>query len=435
MRVLLFDLYSSGHHLEFVSELRSALHERDPSITVDFLTLAPDEKHDMFFDPDEIFYLYEQSPLEPPDLVPDTEPYAKVARFVSSQIRNARWRVLRDFVDHVESKDYDIVHFPEADKIHEYLLCHLPGSSLPPAVGTLNGFFFKPGRTIVPPARPLRSLLERGLTPPFVRYVPQALRAGPAWNGWFLKRCLDVGALDHVFVHSSEARDNLVSTVGSDAGDRISTTADPLEPWDTDPGAQPQARRRIDLPEEETILLFFGQMREEKGIHVLLDALEDYEGDPFTMVLAGSPSATSEREIAEVRRESGVDIVPRLGYIPQSEMREYFLAADGILFPYLRSFGALRTSNVFQKACAANRPIVASDFGVIGRRVREWDLGLLCDPGSSEDLCRALRTFVSGEANTYDPDRMAAYAESQTYDRLATDVHAVYSDLVDTDAP
>jgi glycosyltransferase involved in cell wall biosynthesis len=229
-------------------------------------------------------------------------------------------------------------------------------------------------------------------------------------------------------VHSREAKESVLASTGADA-DWITDIPDPLEPWDGSPAAKRDARERLDLPAEGTVLLLFGQLVEEKGIDALLRALERYDGPAFTMVIAGSPVAVTPEEIEETARRSAVDVRPRLEFVPEADVEAYFVAADGVVLPYERSFGAARTSGVFQKACAAGRPILASDFGVFGRRVREWDLGVLCEPGSPERIAGALGTLVERGEAVYDAERMDEYACSQTFERLAELAHEAYRDV------
>lgn len=425
MRVLLFDAYAAGHHREYASELADALTAQDSSIEVEFLALAPDDHDDEYFDGDEIHYLYDESPLSGrPGFVPDR--LGSVYDYAATEVLNPRWDVIGDAVDYVESRDYDLVHVLEIDKLAAHLSAQLRGADVPPIVGTINGVFFKPVSSLLPAARPIRWPLRGSAADRFVKYAPPILYKGRGWKQVFLRRCLDGGALDHVFVHAEEAQVDVATACGESAVGATSVVPDPLERWDGSEAARRQARRHLDLPLEDTVLLFFGQMREEKGIRTLLDALDGYDGESLTAVLAGPPSAVTAEEVSAAAAGSTVDVVSRLEFVPESDVRACFQAADGVLVPYHRSFGAARTSGVFQKACGTGRPVVASDFGVFGRRVRQWDLGLTCAPGDSGSLARAIETFVERGGDVSDPESTDAYARTQTYDRLAEETCRVY---------
>ncbi|PSQ56012.1 MAG: hypothetical protein BRD23_09810, partial [Halobacteriales archaeon SW_9_67_25] len=169
---------------------------------------------------------------------------------------------------------------------------------------------------------------------------------------------------------------------GLEGGERIDVTA---------ARAPGEARERLALPQEDTILLFFGALRQDKGIGVLLRALREYTGPPFTQLIAGPPSGVEVAEIEAAARHSPVRIVSRLEYIDEQEA--YYRAADAVVMPYTPKFGKENMSMIFQEACGALRPLIVSDFGVHGRLTEEWDLGLTFRCYSAERLADALSAF------------------------------------------
>ncbi|MFB6188466.1 MAG: glycosyltransferase family 4 protein, partial [Halapricum sp.] len=356
-------------------------------------------------------------------------PFDTIASFLATEVFNPRWRALADAVEYIESGSYDLVHVLEIDRIHADALSHLADADTPPIVGSINGRFFKPDPPTLPCRRPLTSLLEGRFRGPFTRYTPRVLRESPEWNHWYLEQCLQADVFEHLLVHSTAAKRSVVDACPTASTDRVSVVPDPVEAWAADSPDPTEARRDLDIPEDEPTLLFFGQLREEKGVDLLLEAFEGYDGPPCTVVFAGTPVAVTAEEIAAVDRTTTATLVPRLEFIPQDDVETYFRAADGVVLPYRRSFGDERASGVFQKACAAGRPVIASDFGTFRERVRTWDLGLRCDPGSSESLRTAIETFLDRDGDVYDPASMATYANSQTYETLSIAVSDVYDDL------
>jgi glycosyltransferase involved in cell wall biosynthesis len=427
--VLLFDLYAGGHHLEYASGLAAELSARAPALDIDFLTAVPTDRESMYFSPDDVDHLYDPGEYEPSvDAFPDREPFDTVASFLGTEVFNPRWEALRDTVEYVQSGSYDLVHVLEIDRIHADALCHLADADTLPIVGSINGRFFKPDPPTLPCRRPVTSLLDGWLRGPLTRYTPRVLREDPEWNHWYLEQCLQADVFDHLLVHSTAAKRSVVDRCPSASPDIVTVVPDPVESWDADGPDPAAARRDLDLPEDDPLILFFGQLREEKGVDLLLDALDGYDGPACTVVFAGSPVAVTAEEIEAVDRRTSATLVPRLEFIPQDDVETYFRAADCVALPYRRSFGDERASGVFQKACAAGRPVIASDFGTFRERVRSWDLGLLFESGSDDSLRAAIERFLDSDA-VYDPASMAEYAESQTFERLAMAVGDVYDDV------
>ena len=76
-------------------------------------------------------------------------------------------------------------------------------------------------------------------------------------------------------------------------------------------------------------------------------------------------------------------------------MATAFAAADRILLPYRSHFGS---SGVLSQAMAAGLPAIASDFHLIGRRVRRSDLGVVHRNGDADSLADAIRESMEPTA-------------------------------------
>ncbi len=235
--------------------------------------------------------------------------------------------------------------------------------------------------------------------------------------------CLRTGRLDRVLVHSREAA-RFVEQFGFDVP--VSTVPDPLDPFFEWGVSRAEARNRLDMRDDEQIALYFGQLRDDKGIDLLLDALERYEGPPFQMVIAGPPDDVDQADVAATDLSEQISLRTDIEFVPQEDVPYYFLAADAVVVPYRRTFGAQRTSGVFQKSCGALRPLVASDFGTLGRRVREKGFGTTFDAGSPSALADELADVARGDVSV-DEGSMRAYVARQTYERAAESVVDAYN--------
>jgi glycosyltransferase involved in cell wall biosynthesis len=147
------------------------------------------------------------------------------------------------------------------------------------------------------------------------------------------------------------------------------------------------------------------------------------------MVLAGSPTAVSISELESVENEL-VEMDIRAEFIPQEDVPVYFAAANAVVFPYRRSFGTARPSGVFQKACAAGRPVIAPNFGMFARRVEQFSLGRTFCPEDPDSLAETISQTLS-ETETIERQAMFDdYISSQSYERLADDFDGVYGTVV-----
>jgi D-inositol-3-phosphate glycosyltransferase len=101
--------------------------------------------------------------------------------------------------------------------------------------------------------------------------------------------------------------------------------------------SQIEARRKMGLPEQATILLFFGIVRPYKGLGVVLEALYQLkkEGVEPHLMVAGEfweDLTAYKSQIADLGLIDQIQIENR--YIPNEEVDDYFIAADVLVAPY-----------------------------------------------------------------------------------------------------
>lgn len=103
-------------------------------------------------------------------------------------------------------------------------------------------------------------------------------------------------------------------------------------------GDRARARARLGIADDERTVLFFGQMRPYKGLDVLLDALEALvaRGRPTpTVLLAGATPRGVETHVTQ-RLPEEVRVIRAHRHIDDSEVGDWFGAADLAVFPYRR---------------------------------------------------------------------------------------------------
>lgn len=152
--------------------------------------------------------------------------------------------------------------------------------------------------------------------------------------------------------------------------------------------ARADARRVLDLPDDETVFLFFGYVRPYKGIDLLLDALAGMpEGPPWRAIVAGEWYV--DRAVADARCDrpplaGRVHLVDR--YVPDEEAAVLFAAADVVVLPYRSG----TQSGVVPLAWAHGRPVVTTAVGGLPEAVRDGEDGIIVPPADPGALARAL---------------------------------------------
>lgn len=149
------------------------------------------------------------------------------------------------------------------------------------------------------------------------------------------------------------------------------------------------ARRRLGLDGRDEVALFFGYIREYKGLDVLLDAWPAVaKARPAArLVIAGDPVRLDPaRRDALLAAATRVGAIHRFGYVPFSEVSTYIAAADVLVLPYRH----VSQSGVLFLALAEDLPVVATRVGALPEVLRDGESGLLVPPESPAALAEAL---------------------------------------------
>ena len=197
-----------------------------------------------------------------------------------------------------------------------------------------------------------------------------------------------------------------------------------------EPGQQPtisrdEARRYFDLPKDAIVLLNYGVGHKRKGLHLVTEALRRIDSPRLFLFSAGRHTRNTQArdEAMELEKRNRAKVIDR--YITGKEEAICFRGCDFVLAPYLSHYGS---SNVLALAVRAGRPVLASDFHLIGRRVRDRKLGVLFRDCSVDDLESKLREITQITDDPVAPysGQLSAYAKELTVEAFHSSVQTAY---------
>ncbi len=145
----------------------------------------------------------------------------------------------------------------------------------------------------------------------------------------------------------------------------------------------------------ENVLLFFGFIRDYKGLDVLLEAVS-YLKDrlQFKLIIAGEFYVDRQKYIDLIERFGiGDYLILREEYIPPSEVKYYFSAADAVVLPYkdATQSGIVQIANNFLK------PTIVSNVGGLGEIVKDDYNGYVVEPNNPKSLAEAIVKFFENK--------------------------------------
>lgn len=204
---------------------------------------------------------------------------------------------------------------------------------------------------------------------------------------------------DAVIAHSSMDRDRLADEFDVDPR-QVSVIPHGDYEFFTDaesPPSRESSRTQLGLDARAPVALFFGYLREYKGLDLLLDAWPAVlERVPEArLVVAGNPvRLPKERREALLAQAERLGVLHRFEYVPFDEVPTYFAAADVLALPYR----AISQSGVLYLALSLGVPVVASAVGAWPDLLDHGENALLVPPGAVPELAEALARTLGDPA-------------------------------------
>ena len=156
------------------------------------------------------------------------------------------------------------------------------------------------------------------------------------------------------------------------------------------------ARKQLGLPAEGNILLFFGFIRKYKGLDMLLEALALLKQFPVRLLVAGEFYEEEAPYREQIRRLGLEDkLILRTDFIPDSQVKYYFCAADVVIQPYRNA----TQSGVTPLAYHFEKPMIVTDTGGLPAMVPHEKAGLVCKPVPASIADAVIRFYETGEAS------------------------------------
>jgi glycosyltransferase involved in cell wall biosynthesis len=153
--------------------------------------------------------------------------------------------------------------------------------------------------------------------------------------------------------------------------------------------SQESARRALKLAPDDEVVLFFGYIREYKGLDVLLDAWPSVVAarPRARLLVAGDPlNLPTERRVELESQLRAMGAIVHFSYIPFDHVVGYFQAADTLVMPYRK----LSQSGVLFLGLSMGLPVVATAVGGLPETLTDGESALLVPPESAELLAHAV---------------------------------------------
>ena len=200
---------------------------------------------------------------------------------------------------------------------------------------------------------------------------------------------------------------------------------DPVKVYDKSNFELNKIREGIGISPERKIFLLQGVLNDpRRGVKQLLEAIDLLPSNlcqKLCLLLIGEATTLKRSEynykIQEICHSKPVEIIARYEFIKERELHQYFNLADAILAPHQRHVGM---SGTLILAAAAGKPILSSNYGLIGEVVKQHGLGLTVDATVPGEIAKGLTLLLSKpEKDLCDRVKMEKFARANSTKQFA----------------
>ena len=185
-------------------------------------------------------------------------------------------------------------------------------------------------------------------------------------------------------------------------------------PYDNfgDPISKQEAREKLGLENSLSIVLFFGFIRNYKGLDILLEAMKivkdkspipnsksslpaDSRSNQIPRLLIAGEFYEDEKPYQQLIDKLGIrdDLILRTDFIPDSEVKYYLCATDVVIQPYRNA----TQSGVTPLAYHFEKPMIVTNVGGLPSLVPHEQTGLVAEPNPQSIADAIVRFYQLGE--------------------------------------
>ena len=397
---MLFDLYLGGHHGNYIQYLIDYACQKPVVSAIDIVVLP--QFLEIHRDTVAAIASYHQPTIK---VVPISTDEVAALGDRRSGLSRLQWNFCEWQIFCKYARNLQTTHA---------LMMYLDTCELPLALGMqspcpFSGIYFRP-------------TFHYGM---FANHHPDRKQQLQQWrNRITLDRILQHPQLQTVFCLDPFAVEALKTN-----GDRakIVPLADPVRSTPSSTLDLDAHRTQLGIEADRRVFLLFGALDGRKGIYQLLQAIELLPpalSQQMCLLLVGKTDtaerANLERQIVALCQHTPIQIIECYDFIPEDEVSNYFQLADTILAPYQRHVGM---SGILLLAAAAGKPVLSTDYGLMGELVRRYKLGIAVDATQPSELMQALARCLTAVPETLgDRSQMQVFADLNSIDRYTSTI-------------
>jgi glycosyltransferase involved in cell wall biosynthesis len=181
------------------------------------------------------------------------------------------------------------------------------------------------------------------------------------------------------------------------------------------------ARKALELPTDKQLVLFFGLIRNYKGLDMLLDAMNELKSNPnINLVIAGEFYEDKQPYLDLIEKYQIQNQVILHGkFIANEDVKLYFSAADLVALPYRSA----TQSGVTQVSFHFEVPTLVTNVGGLGEIIPDKVAGYVVESNG--------KAIADGIKDYFENDRMPSFTEGMKKEKQKYDWKIFVDEVID----
>lgn len=147
-----------------------------------------------------------------------------------------------------------------------------------------------------------------------------------------------------------------------------------------------EASRQLHISPDRKTLLFFGLIRDYKGLDLLIEAMNSLD-DSYQLLIAGETYGSFDKYQQQIESSSARDrIFVHNHYISDDDIPVFFSAADALILPYRSA----TQSGVVSVAYHYDLPMLATPVGDFPNSIKTPGTGIISDTISADAIAKGI---------------------------------------------
>jgi glycosyltransferase involved in cell wall biosynthesis len=187
------------------------------------------------------------------------------------------------------------------------------------------------------------------------------------------------------------------------------------------------ARKILNFDQKGKYILFFGFIRDYKGLDLLLEAMADtrIKTANIKLVVAGE-YYTDPKPYNDIIEKHYLEdfVILATDFIPDQKVAMYFCAADVVVQPYKDA----TQSGVTQIAYHFNKPMITTDVGGLAEIVPNGKVGYVIQP-NIQDLSDAINKFYEENKETEFTEHVIVEKQKYSWENMIDTIDQLVKDI------